>query len=130
MKSLKIVFEASGARIVLDDIVEGFDAVTQNGLVNIATEKGSAPTEPDRGTNLLRDALEGKVASLLDAQHISNLASLDTLFYLRGTDEIDTLEERLESLVLKPFDYDGESVRINAVFNGSQGTVIGKDITL
>jgi len=130
MKSLKIVFEASGARIVLDDIVEGFEAVTQNGLVNIATEQGSAPTEPDRGTNLLKDALEGKVASLLDAQHISNLAALDTLFYLRGTDEIDTLEERLDTLTLKPFDYDGESVRINAVFTGSEGTVNGKDITL
>lgn len=130
MKSLKIVFEATGARLLLDETVEGFGAVVQNGLVNIATEKGSDPSDSARGTDLLKDALEGKVASLLSAQHISNLAALDTIFYVRGTDEIDTAEERLEALTLQPFDYDGASVRINAVFAGNQGTVVGTDTTL
>jgi hypothetical protein len=130
MKSLKIVFESSGARLLLDETVENFDAVVQNGLVNIATEKGSDKGDPARGTNLLRDALQGRIADLLTAQHISNLAALDTLFYLRNSDERETTEERVDKLALQPFEYDGALLRVNALFTGTQGTVTGRDTTI
>jgi flavodoxin len=129
-KSLKIVFEAGGASLKLDETVEGFEAVTQNGLVNIATEQGSDSGDSKRGTNLLRNALQGRVADLLSAQHISNLAAINTLFYLRKSDETDTTEERVENLALQPFEYDGTQLRINALFTGSNGSKLGVDVTL
>ena len=119
MKSLKLIFEASGARLALDETVEGFEAVAQNGLVNVATELGSDKGDTARGTHLLRNALQGRVADLLTAQHISNLAALRTLFYLRNSDARDTTEERVEKLTLQPFEYDGEQLRINALFVGT-----------
>ena len=129
-KSLKLSFESGGARLVLDQTVEGFEAVAQNGVVNIATERGSDTSDPDRGTYLLRDALQGKVADLLSAQHISNIAAIDTLFYLRNSDEADTTEERVEAVELQPFEYDGRELNLSAIFTSNQGTVIGKDTTL
>lgn len=130
MKSLKISFESGGGRLLLDETVEDFHAVVQNAMVNIATEKGSDKGDRSRGTNLLRQALQGRVADLLTAQHISNLAALDTLFYLRNSDDKNTTEERMEKVQLQPFEYDGMELRINARFTGTNRTVVGVDITL
>ena len=130
MKSLKISFKSSGSRLLLDETVEAFDAVVQNGLVNIATEKGSDKGDSKRGTNLLKNALQGRVADLLTAQHISNLAALDTLFYLRNSDATNTEEERVEQIKLQPFEYDGMELRINTRFKGTAETIVGIDTTL
>lgn len=129
-KSLKIEFGDDGATILLNDVVEDFEAVSQNAIVNIATEQGSDSSSSDRGTNLLRHALQGRVADLLSAQHISNLAAIDTLFFLRNSDETDTEEERLVSVKLEPFEYDGKNLKLNVIFTGTEGTVLGRETTL
>jgi hypothetical protein len=130
MKSLKISFGSDGAKLLLDTTVEGFAAVVQNSLVNLATERGSDKGDPARGTALLRQALQGRVADLLTAQHISNLAALDTLFYIRASDVKDTQEERLQKVTLQPFEYDGIQLRINSSFQGTLGTLLGTDTIL
>lgn len=130
MTSLKISFETGGARLVLDESVEGFDAVAQNGVVNLATQKGSDSSDEDRGTDLLTHALQGKVADLLAAQHIANLAAIDTLFYLRNSDELETTEERVSTIVLQPFEYDGKELHLSAIFTGNKGSVNGIDTTI
>lgn len=126
-KSLKISFGADGARLTLDETVEAFDAVVQNGMVNLATEAGSDKGDLERGTTLLRDALQGKIADLLTAQHISNAAAIDTLFYLRNSDETNTEEERVEKISLSPFEYTNEHVRVNVFFSGTQGSTAGRE---
>jgi len=129
-KSLKISFDSGGAVLKFDETVEDFDAVVQNGMVNIATEAGSDAGDSTRGTDFLREALQGKVADLLAAQHISNRAAIKTLFYLRRSDETDTTEERVDEVRLLPFEYDGFQLKVSAVFTGTNGTVIGTDTTL
>lgn len=129
-KSLKIIFSAEGSTLDLANTVEGFAATVQNGLVNIVTEKGSDPGDPARGTDMFRDALQGKVADLLAAQHIANLAALDTVFYLRGTDDPAADYERVEKINMRPFSYTGERLELNAVFSGTAGSQMGVEETV
>lgn len=130
MKSIRIDFKASGCSLVLDETVEGFEAVAQNGMVNIVTAQGSDPGFPKRGTTLLVDALQGRMASLLASRHASELAAIDTLFFLRESDAPGTTEERAESVGLQPLGYDGTELELNAYFEGTNGTKVGYEITL
>lgn len=126
MKGLKITFEATGATISTSEKVEGVAAQVQNSLVNIAQQKGSDKLFPNKGTDIFRQALQGRIAGLQEAHHLSNFAALDTLFFIR-----DTLRDqdmtKISRVVLKPFEYSGNRLRITSSFEFSDGSVVGRE---
>lgn len=86
MKDLKIILNGDKTTIDLNAITEDKNLYEQKVLVNMATSKGSDYIYEDRGTDLLRDAIYGKVYSQSGTVHIGNFAALDTIFFIRSTD--------------------------------------------
>jgi hypothetical protein len=128
MKGLAIVFEADGATLSSTASVSGFATIAQNGLVNIATIKGSDALYPKRGTALYSGGVAGKIPTYSLAYHAANFAALDTTSFIRSTDYSTVSYERLKKVSLKPALYEGTRMRLNAFFLGVDGTTIGKDI--
>ena len=82
MKSIAIVFDGgSGTFIDWKSMKEGKECITQKYLVNIATEKGTDPIFPDRGTDLLPQAIGGVVIDAASALMIGNFAATDTIYF-------------------------------------------------
>lgn len=129
MKGLSIDFKGtSGITLAVTEFVTDFRATTQDGMLNIACTKGSDIIYPDRGTNLYKDALAGKVPTLTDAYHVSNFAALDTKFFLNSV--IVDGGERVDKIVLEPFSYENNRLKINATFTGDAGTTVGINVTI
>lgn len=85
MKDIKIIFGGeNGAALDLGNAVENKKVTEQQCLVNLATELGSDPLFPDKGTNLLRTAAAGGVVTAADATHAGNFAALNTLYFVVG----------------------------------------------
>lgn len=124
MKGLAINFSGkAGATLAVDRSVSNFECSAQNGLVNIACSKGSDPIYSDRGTNLYKDALAGKVPTFSSAYHIANFSALDTKFFLKSTTPVDA--EEVEKVILNPVSFTDNRLRLQASFTGSKGTKIG-----
>lgn len=116
MTGLKINMSNGIVGISTTESVDGFTASIQNAMVNIATRKGTARIYPDQGTSLLSEAVSGKIVGINDANHASQLAALDTLFFVRSGDTYDTEENKVGEIVMQPITYDGNLLRISATF--------------
>ena len=124
MKGLALQFSgASGITLAVTKKVTDFNCVAQNGMVNIACDKGSDFIYPDKGTTLYKDALAGKVPTFTDAYHYSNFAALDTRFFLKN--QAPAGVEVIDKVVLLPFTYTTAGLVLNASFSGANGTTIG-----
>lgn len=89
--------------------VEGKAQVVQKVLLNIATERGSDPLFEDRGTNLLRDSINGLTINKTAAQHTGNFAAVYTkTFILANMWKRDLMgnPERLTAINVIPIAYD------------------------
>lgn len=104
--------------------VSGFAASVQNALVNIGTAQGSDPVFPDRGTDLQKDAVEGRLIDLNAAQHSSNFAAVDTLAFLRSYTSPDD-STGLLAVQLEPADFTGTRLMIDAIFTSQGGATVG-----
>lgn len=124
MNSLKINFGRGGAEMKFDETVAEFDATIQAALVNIATDRGSATAHPARGTNLLREAVSGRLVGEQAAQHAVNFAAIDTLFFVRENEPIDS-GEKLTEIVTEPVQLSVGAMRLRLQFRGGNGTVKG-----
>lgn len=85
MKGIKL--HMNGDRDTLFDFrapVEGKKHYAQKMLVNLATERGSDPLYPDRGTTLLTGAIGGVIIDTASASHLGNFAALDTVVFVNG----------------------------------------------
>lgn len=86
MRDIKIILNGDNSTIDLNSIVEDKLLYEQKALVNMVTVNGSDPIFADRGTDLLRDAIYGKVYSSSGTIHIGNFAALDTIYFIKSTD--------------------------------------------
>jgi hypothetical protein len=126
MKGLKIEFGTSGADLILDEQVSGSLATVQNGLVNLGTIKGTAPTHVSRGTDLMLKGLRGELVSKTAARHASNFAALNTVVFSRAQDPPGLSDaERIDTLFLTVVGFAGQSMQLEAAFVMADGTEIG-----
>lgn len=128
LEGLSVEFVASGARLDFSSRVSGFGTLAQNGLVNIGTVRGSDPVFPDRGTRLYRSGVVGEITNYNTAYHASNFAAMDTMFFLRRSDYVDSTHERIKTVKLQPVEFVGTRMRLQARFEGDAGSAIGKDV--
>lgn len=135
MKDFRIHFDG-GEDTVFDfrTPVEGKDMYIQKMLINIATEKGSDPLYPDRGTNLVSDAVGGLVVNGQAAAHSGNFAALSTNLFVNREDYAATAgsPDRIKSCRLSPAGIDSEngSVSYKAVFAFNDGTSTTETISV
>lgn len=97
MRGIKL--HMNGDRDTLFDFrepVEGKKHYTQKMFVNLATEQGSDPLYPDRGTTLLAGAIGGVIVDTAAAAHLSNFAALDTVVFVNGGAYPDLRENQQE----------------------------------
>jgi hypothetical protein len=100
MKSLALELTETRTRISRTRIREGVEADLQACLINMATQRGSDPMHPERGTELLVAATSGMLIDPLSAKHQANFAALDTLYFVvrpvvEGREQIDRLEAEI-----------------------------------
>ena len=124
MKSLKLIFAEKGAVFDFSSTVEGFENDVQVAMVNIATTKESDPIFPDKGTDLLKEAIAGRLINIRNAEHFANFAALDTLFLLRQFEDVAN-ENRLVKVTLKPVEFSAGKLTLDAQFVSASGETIG-----
>jgi hypothetical protein len=126
MEGLKINFLPGVAGIDTQQRVSGFDTTIQNALVNIGTRTGTDSIYPTKGTTLLKRALEGKIVGLNSANHESQLAGLNTLYFSREYETSTDGVIRLGRVDMTPLIYENGSLRINVTFtNQAQTLTVG-----
>lgn len=122
MKGLKVNFNSDGITIDTEASVDGLEATIQNALLNIATRKGTDKVFPNKGTDLLHSAVTGKIVGINDANHVSQFAALDTLFFIRQFDITQPSNTRIGKIFMQPVSYNGHRLLINATFTDIDGT--------
>lgn len=99
MRGSKINFGENGPVFDFSAPLVDFDTTVQNAMVNTGMDYGSDPLYPDRGTNLLRDGVQGGMINQLWANHAANFSALLTLSFSQKT-EIQSNPFKLQSFSL------------------------------
>lgn len=130
MEGIKVNFLNGEIYIEPSEKITEFDATVQNALVNIGTRQGTDRTYPGKGTNVLKSAVEGKIVGLNVANHESQLAAIDTLFFSREFETSTDLNIRLGKVFMDPLSYDGAKLRINSAFTNFTDTITKGTVTI
>lgn len=125
MKGIKINFNESGATLSLNEIVEDFNAINQDALVNLGTLPGTDKVNTERGSNLENLTIRGSsVFNLNSAVHAANISATETVDYIQNTEDILETEELLV-MNLQPINFSINGLKINAQTISSNGEQIG-----
>lgn len=130
MEGIKVNFLNGEIYMDPNEKVIGFDATVQNALVNIGTRQGTDRTYSGKGTNVLKSAAEGKIVGMNVANHESQLAAIDTLFFSREFETSSDLTIRLGKVFMDPLSYDGAKLRINSAFTNFPETITKGTVTI
>jgi hypothetical protein len=130
MEGIKVNFLNGEIYIEPNERITEFDATVQNALVNIGTRQGTDRTYPGKGTNVLKSAVEGKIVGLNVANHESQIAAVDTLFFSREFETSTDLNIRLGKVFMDPLSYDGAKLRINSAFTNFTDTITKGTVTI
>jgi hypothetical protein len=130
MEGIKVNFLNGEIYIEPNEKITGFDATVQNALVNIGTRRGTDKIYPGKGTNILKSAVEGKIVGLNVANHESQIAALNTLFFSREYETSADLNIRLGKVFMDPLSYDGAKLRINSAFTNFPQTITKGTVTI
>lgn len=133
MKGVKIDFsqDFSGtsdnlATFNFNEVVEDHFAAAQNCLVNTATIVGTDKIYDDRGTDLLKAGIIGRITDIDDSTHEANFAATETLFF-NNLNAIGDME-LIRSYKLEPLDIVNNSLQLNAFFTFADETTLGIEI--
>lgn len=129
MRTTVVDFTGGSPRLELNRSITGFAGSAQRCLINLGTRKGTDPVYEDRGTDLLLDAVSGRMIDANAAQHSANFAAADTYFFSR-TFDLPGDAAALASVALTATQYDGRQVTMQAVFVSSSGEQIGASPTI
>lgn len=124
MKGLKLEFTQSGINILTSEMVEGVWANIQGALVNVGTSRGSDKTFVDRGTRLFELAVRNGIPSPNEAQHQSNFAAVDTLFFQREQ-ESQTDADSPGVLRLTPAGLGAQRLELDLFYQTTDGREFG-----
>jgi hypothetical protein len=130
MEGIKVNFLNGEIYIEPGEKVTGFDATIQNALVNIGTRRGTDRTYSEKGTNILKRAVEGKIVGLNVANHETQLAAIDTLFFSREYETSTDLSIRLGNVYMDTLSYDNGRLKINSAFTNFSETITRGTVTI
>lgn len=135
MKDVRIQFSGSPATCFdFTRAVEGKSLYEQKYLINTATSKNTDYIFPDRGTNLLRDAINGVMISNNEALHSGNFAALDTLYFCSYEEDpgVYNSDEYVQQYKLMPAFYDHykRSISFRASFEFKDETSTSDDFKI
>ena len=120
MKSISITFDGEDSTFIdWNSMKEGKECIVQKYLVNIATEKGTDPVFPSRGTDLLQQAIGGVVIDATSALMIGNFAATDTIYFCawEETPEVYESGDYPDSAELIPTGYSNNGRVLNFDLN-------------
>lgn len=101
-----------------------FETSVQNALVNVATDLGSDPLYPDRGTNLLLDGVSGRLINNAWANHSANFAAVQTLVFAQQVDD-QADPHRLQNFLLANAQITGQKLTLEAKAVAADGQRTG-----
>lgn len=128
MKTLKINFDSAGASFG-NSSVTGFSATAQACLVTLGCDKGSDPIFPTRGTNLRKAGASGALIDSNSAQHASNFAAVDVLFFV-GKAGSPSDPDNVSAVKLQAALLSGQALTIKSQFTSIGGETIGTLATI
>lgn len=129
MKGLKIDFSGDTPVLKLDSVVEGFDTTVQAVLIGLGTSLGSDPIYPDRGTDLMRSALLGRLFSKNRASHECNFAAARVKDFLEGvTPKSET--ERIQRIRIVPTLFTRQRLETNVMIETTEGRTVGTEFII
>ena len=133
-KGIKIDFPENNAPAYIDfsAVALGFEAVTQNAMVNLGTRMGSDHIDEERGTTLLEAATLGSLLDAGEQEHAAAYAAEQTRLYLRDQEDAENIQdndERIAEVGLEVKDMDLKKIVFNAFFVNVNGKQIGQPLT-
>lgn len=106
MRAIKIHYNGGNdTRILFREETSGKLLQIQKYLLNVATEAGSDPIFPDRGTDLLAAGIQGTLVSSTTAD--DSFAAVNTLYFCNYEEHPDMFKsgDNVEFFSLDPTDY-------------------------
>lgn len=128
MKTIKINFDADGASFG-GGSVSGFAATVQACLVTLGCDQGSDPMFPTRGTNLRKAGASGALIDANSAQHASNFAAVDVLFFVGKKGDAGD-PDNVATIKLQAATLTGQALTIKSQFTSIGGKTIGALATI
>lgn len=104
--------------------VADFSCLVQNALVNVATDQGSDPIFPDRGTTLKQDGAIGRMVNTVWATQAANFAALSTLAFIQQTD-VQSNSFKMQSFTLRCQQLSNQLALLAVQAVCTDGTTIG-----
>lgn len=130
MEGISINFLNGDIFIDTDKKVTGFDSTIQNALANIGTRRGTDRIFPEKGTDILLNAVQGKIVGLNVANHEAQLAAIDTLFFSREYETTTDDNVKLGQVFMDELTYEGNKLKIATGFTNFTQTISVGTITL
>ena len=124
MRGIKLNFFGGTPVFDFSDTVKDFDATVQNALVNLGTDLGTDPLYPDRGTYLLKDALQGRMINLQWANHAANFAAMRTMVFSKAN-ELPSNPNALQTLSVKAASFNVSRLQFDIQATCVDGTTVG-----
>jgi hypothetical protein len=124
MRGVTINFFGVAPVFDFTDTVKNFDATVQNALVNLGTNIGSDPLYPDRGTYIMKDALQGAMINLQGANHSANFAAMHTMVFSKAT-EIPSNPFGLQNLDVGASTFNTKQLQFDIQATCVDGTKVG-----
>lgn len=133
-KGIQITFSNSEGPAVVefDKTRSGFNTVTQNGLVNLATHRGTDPLVPLKGTELFSEAVVGSLIDKSERDHALAFAAEQTRLFLRNQEieqNITDPSEKINKVGLELLNIDFNKLEFNAFFVNTNGQTVGSPLS-
>jgi hypothetical protein len=130
MRGIRLDFSSSsGAYLDLGGVVEGFETIVQNAMVEVGQKSGSDIIYLEKGNQLQNKAASGGVSTFERLGSEVNLMSIQITDFLNDTDDIDN-EDKLMRLSLTVSEMDVDKARLKVEALSTNGQQIGLEATL
>lgn len=124
MRGIRINFAATGPVFDFSAPARDFETTVQNALVNVATAAGSDPVFTERGTELLLDAVSGRLVNNTWANHSANFAAVHTLVFSQTVDD-PADPSSLQNFKLQSANIVGQTLKLSAQATSVDGQKTG-----
>ena len=129
MRGTVLNFTGDAPVFDFSQVLIDFGCTVQNALVNTATDLGSDPVYPDRGTHLKIDGAQGRMVNSVWASQSASFAALRTLSFIQKT-EMQANAFKLQTFILQCSSLTNQSAQLQTKAVGTDGTIVGILATL